>query len=390
LGLIQAAIGAVGGTLADQWKDFYTVPRNLPTTAVIFPAIRNNTDSGRGTNEEHSEDVITNGTKFVVPEGHVLITLEDGAISSIAAEPGGYIWDDENPQAKSVFSGGGLVESVIKQSWDRFKFGGRPGGQQKALYVNIQELPNNRFGTQTPIFWDDAFLGTQVGAVARGTYSLKGEDPILFLKSFVPSSVVQNGLIFDFTDANNQQASQLFSELVSVLAATFSAYSNETKQGTRISRIQNDALGFTSTLAREVEAAFDWTKTRGISIPRATLMAIDYDDDTKDLLKTVQRADALAGQRGNSNLQASVAEGIQSAGKTEGSAGILGIGIASGSIGLSNLQQPPLPQPDSQAGKPAMEESNLLSKLAELNQALSMGLINQQEFDSAKSKLLGI
>ena len=34
MGLIQAAIGALGGTLADQWKDFYTVPEGLPPTAA--------------------------------------------------------------------------------------------------------------------------------------------------------------------------------------------------------------------------------------------------------------------------------------------------------------------------------------------------------------------
>jgi hypothetical protein len=39
---------------------------------------------------------------------------------------------------------------------------------------------------------------------------------------------------------------------------------------------------------------------------------------------------ALAGTRGNANLQASVAAGMQSAGEEGGAAGILGIGIAAG------------------------------------------------------------
>ncbi len=39
MGLFQAVAGAIGGTLADQWKDFYTVPAGLPATAALFAAV---------------------------------------------------------------------------------------------------------------------------------------------------------------------------------------------------------------------------------------------------------------------------------------------------------------------------------------------------------------
>ena len=39
MGLLQAVKGAVGGTLGDQWKDFYTVPDGLPATAALFAAV---------------------------------------------------------------------------------------------------------------------------------------------------------------------------------------------------------------------------------------------------------------------------------------------------------------------------------------------------------------
>jgi membrane protease subunit (stomatin/prohibitin family) len=389
MGLIQAVAGAVGGTLADQWKDFYTVPGWIDRTAAVFPAVQIGTNSKRGSNSRGSEDVITNGTKIIVPEGHVLITLEDGAITAVAAEPGGYIWDSVDRQAKSIFYGGGIVEPIIRQSWQRFKFGGKPGSQQKAVFVNIQELPDNRFGTQSEIYWDDSFLNTQVGAIARGSYTLKIVDPILFLKSFVPSAIVQNGEVFDFTDSGNPQASQLFSEVVSVLAAAFSAYTNESGKENRITRIQRDAIGFAKALSSEVESAFQWKTSRGLEISKAALLAVDYDEATKNLLKTVQRADALSGGRGNSNLQASVAQGIQAAGSTEGAAGILGLGIAAGSIGLSDLQQSTGQTLDTSKLFPSQNQADgLVARLSELKDALSKGLITQEDFDQAKSKLL--
>ena len=39
MGFIKAFTGALGGTLADQWKDFYVPQPGVPATAGVFPAI---------------------------------------------------------------------------------------------------------------------------------------------------------------------------------------------------------------------------------------------------------------------------------------------------------------------------------------------------------------
>ena len=70
MGLVQAVKGAVGGVLADQWKDFYTVPTGLPSTAALFAAVPRGTNAGRGSNTSGSSNIITNGSKIVVPEGY--------------------------------------------------------------------------------------------------------------------------------------------------------------------------------------------------------------------------------------------------------------------------------------------------------------------------------
>ena len=80
MGLIQAAVGAVGGVLADQWKDFYTVPDGLPSTAALFAAVPQGTNAGRGSNTKGSSNIITNGSKIVVPEGYGLLLMQDGKI----------------------------------------------------------------------------------------------------------------------------------------------------------------------------------------------------------------------------------------------------------------------------------------------------------------------
>ena len=186
MGFIKAFSGAIGGTFADQWKDYYAPKPGVSSTAGLFPAVAQGTNANRGTNVFGSENVITNGSKIVVPEGTALITVQDGEITGMIMEPGGFEFKSDDPNSRSFFSGDGILASTVKTSWERFKFGGQPATQQLAFYVNLKEIPNNRFGTQSEIYWDDAFFGTQVGAIARGTYSLKIVDPMLFVKNFVP------------------------------------------------------------------------------------------------------------------------------------------------------------------------------------------------------------
>jgi len=383
MGLIQAVSGAVGGMLAEQWKDFFTVPAGLPPTAALFAAVPQGSNAGRGSNTKASSNIISNGSKIVVPEGYGLLLFQDGKITGLAAEPGGYEWRSDDPNSKSIFAGDGLVDSLVKQSWERFKFGGQPGSQQAAFFVSLKELPDNRFGTQSEIYWDDGFLNTQVGAVTRGSYTLKIVDPILFVKNFVPASYLQPGQVFDFTDMDNDAASQLFNEVVGSLAPAFSLYSNDPSKGNRITKLQQDSLGFARSLSAAVENGYQWKSDRGLVIAKVAIVSIEYDANTRELLKTVQRADALTGSRGNANLQASVAAGMQAAGEHGGAAGLVGIGMASGMAGgLGSLQQPVAPS------APAADDP--VAKLKKAKEMLNLGLITQADFDAVKAKALGL
>ena len=138
MGLIQAVVGSVGGMLADQWKDFYTIPDGLPSTAALFAAVPRGQNAGRGSNTKGSSNIITNGSKIVVPEGYGLLLMQDGKITGIATEAGGYEWRSDDINSQSIFVGDGIFASLIKQSWERFKFGGQPGSQQNAFFVSLK------------------------------------------------------------------------------------------------------------------------------------------------------------------------------------------------------------------------------------------------------------
>ena len=58
MGLIKAALGSVGGVLADQWKEFFyceAMPKELLVTKGQKRV------SGRSSNTKGSDNIITNG-----------------------------------------------------------------------------------------------------------------------------------------------------------------------------------------------------------------------------------------------------------------------------------------------------------------------------------------
>ena len=413
MGFIQAIKGAVGGTLADQWQDFYGPMTGVSPTAAIFPGIPMGTNRGRGENYKGNANVISNGSKIIVPEGTALITVQEGAVTGIITEPGGYIYNNQDINSKSIFAGDGFIDSLVKSSWEKFKFGGIPAANQLVFYVNLKEIPNNKFGTQSEIYWDDAFFGTQVGALTRGTYSLRIIDPILFVKNFVPVKyLTTGGDIFDFQDMDNDASEQLFNEVVSSLSAAFSLYTNDPGKGNRISRIQSDQIGFAQSLSSAVEEGYQWKSTRGLEIVKTALVSIEYDEDTKQLMKDVKAADALAGSRGDSFMKQSVARGIQAAGENGGGDGIafMGMGMNAAmntmnAMGQSNNpnsyqpnfsqnqqamnQQPMNQQPvnSQQAEQPPVDPT---TKLIEMKKLLDAGVITEEEFKKIRFDLLGI
>tara|TARA_R110002051_G_scaffold305021_1_gene374721 strand:- start:8236 stop:9426 length:1191 start_codon:yes stop_codon:yes gene_type:complete len=396
MGFIKAFAGAIGGTFADQWKDFLTPPTHLAPTAAIFPAVAQGTNAGRGSNTKASENIITNGSRIVVPEGYGLVTFQDGQLTGFVGEPGGFIFTSEDQNAESFFAGDGIISSTVKTSWERFKFGGQPGSQQLAFYVNLKEIPNNKFGTQSEIYWDDAYLGTQVGAITRGSYTLKIVDPILLVKNFVPLTYLNSDAkVFDFSDLDNDAASQLFNEVVGSLASAFSYYTNDPSKGNRMARIQGDAVGFAQSLSAAVDDGYQWTTDRGLMIEKVALQSIEYDEDTRALLSDVKKADALGGARGNSFMQQAAARGFEAAGSNEGGGGggagmaFLGMGMNAAGGAAAGFQQPnAAPAPAAAAAAPAEEDP--MEKLQKFKSMLDQGLISEADYEAAKAKVLGL
>ena len=85
MGLIKAAMGAAGGVMADQWKEFFYC-ESMPENVMVTKGQKR--VSGRSSNTKGEENIITTGSGIAVADGQCMIIVEQGKILDLCAEPG--------------------------------------------------------------------------------------------------------------------------------------------------------------------------------------------------------------------------------------------------------------------------------------------------------------
>ena len=90
MGLIKAGLGAAGGTLADQWKEFFYCDAIDKDVLVVKGEKR---VSGRSSNKKGSDNIITSGSGIAVADGQCMIIVEQGKVVEVCAEPGQFTYD---------------------------------------------------------------------------------------------------------------------------------------------------------------------------------------------------------------------------------------------------------------------------------------------------------
>ena len=151
MGLIKAGLGALGGTLADQWKEFFYCDA-LPSDVLVRKGQKRT--SKRSSNTKGNDNVISNGSGIAVADGQCMIIVEQGKIVEVCAEPGEYTYNTSTEA--SLFTGdlGDSIKKTFQTSGKRFTYGGDTGKDQRVYYFNTKEIMGNKFGTPTPILFE--------------------------------------------------------------------------------------------------------------------------------------------------------------------------------------------------------------------------------------------
>jgi membrane protease subunit (stomatin/prohibitin family) len=280
MGLIQAALGAAGGVLADQWKEYFyceALPNN------ILAAKGKKRSSARSGNYGN-DNIITSGSVIAVADGQCMLIVEQGKIVDVCAEPGEYQYDASTEP--SVFFGNlsDSVFEVFKVLCKRFTFGGEPPKDQRIYYFNTKEITGNKYGTPSPVPFRvvDSNIGLDLDISVRcfGEYSFRMTNPLLFY-----TNVCGNVATVYTVD---QLIGQMRTELLTALQPAFAKLS---AKGLRYSELPGHAPELADALNEELSAK--WKNLRGIEIISCGMSSITADANDEAMLKELQRAAAL-------------------------------------------------------------------------------------------------
>ncbi|MDO4182459.1 MAG: SPFH domain-containing protein [Coriobacteriia bacterium] len=319
MGLIKAALGAAGGVLADQWKEYF-ICDSIDANVLVTKGVQHK--NGRSSNTRGSENIITNGSTIVVNEGQAMAIVDQGKVVEFSAEPGEFTYDQSTEP--TIFYGGlgnGIVES-FKKFGARFTYGGDTGHDQRVYYFNIKEIVGNKYGTPSPVPFRvvDANIGLDVDISVRcnGEYSYKMVDPILFY-----TNVVGN-VAGDYT--RDQIDSQLKTELLSALQPAFGKLS---EAGIRYSAVPAHTMELCDALNDELSEK--WGELRGLKVVSFGVNSIVASEEDEQMIKDMQKAGAMR----DPNMRAAVtsaaaADAMRTAAANEGGAmtGFMGMGMA--------------------------------------------------------------
>lgn len=329
MGLVKAGLGAVGGTLADQWKEFFycdTMDKDVMVTKG-----RKRIGS-RSSNKKGNDNIISDGSGIAVADGQCMMIVEQGKVVEICAEPGEFRYDSSTEP--SIFAGG--LGKGIRQTFQtigkRFTYGGDTGKDQRVYYFNTKELVDNKFGTPNPIPFRvvDSKIGLDVDVSVRcsGVYSYKIADPLLFYTNVCGN--IEEDYMREELDR------QLKTEFISALQPAFG----------RLSELEmrpNQIVSHTAELEQAMNAALStkWGELRGLKVISIALGSVTLPEEDAEMIKQLQYTAVLQ----NPNMAAATLAGAQAdamkaaASNSAGAMnGFVGMGMAMNAGGGTNAQ----------------------------------------------------
>ena len=319
MGLIKAALGAAGGVLADQWKEYFYC-ESLPADVLVEKGQKRK--GNRSSNTKGSDNIITNGSIFVVADGQCALIVDQGMVVDVCAEPGEYTYDASTEP--SIFSGnlGESIKESFKVVGKRFTFGGEAPKDQRIYYFNTKEIMGNKYGTASPVPFrvvdERAAIDMDISVKCFGEYSYKIVNPLLFYKNICSN-------ITDTYKRSNLE-SQLRSELLTALQPAFGKIS---AMGIRYSAVVSHTTELRDALKEELSAK--WRDVRGIEIQEFGVSSIKATEEDEQMIKEMQRNVAFMDPtRAQAHLVGARASAMQAAASnTAGAAvGFMGMGMA--------------------------------------------------------------
>lgn len=310
MGLIKAFGGALGGTLADQWKEYFYCDSLADNVLVAKGQKRT---SRRSSNTKGEDNIISAGSGIAVNEGQCMVIVCQGEVVEFCAEPGEFTY--EKTAEPSLFAGnlGKSILGTFATIGRRFSYGGDTGKDQRVYYFNIKEIPGNKYGTASPVPFRvvDRNIGLDVDISIRcnGEFSYKIVDPLLFYKNV-------SGNVTDLY-TRDRIDSMLKTELLTALQPAFAKIS---EQGIRYSALPGHTVEIADALNEVLSKK--WGELRGIKVCSFGINSVTASKEDEDMIKQYQKSAVMRDPgMAAAILTGAQAQAMQDAAKNQGQGG---------------------------------------------------------------------
>lgn len=308
MGLIKAAVGAVGSTLHDQWKDYIRC-EDLGQDILMK---RVSTPNG----------IISKNSAIQVSPGQIAVIFQSGKILDATAEEGIYTFDEST--SPTFFAG--QFGAVFKEMWTRFVYNGGTDKEQAVFYINAKEIMDNKFGTPAPIpfqDWSHPIPNQMTGSMSPlrvevkcfGKYTFRVSDPAMFMTRVAGTAVEYR---------KDALVEQMRSEVIGAFQNVLNELGNSTH------KVPVLELPSSTDEIKKImdEKVFDQPiRERGLNLLGFVVESVTLDDESNKKIDNYELSSNSYMQQGT--LTGAYANAVQGAAQNEAGAmnGFLGVGM---------------------------------------------------------------
>ena len=276
MGFIRAALSAGLNSFNDsKFKEAVVLPDHVSSDVMAIKGQLLTKDPDGGSRQSNQNTgLLTDGSVVIVPQGYVAILVNNGTFLGDLLEAGSHEW-------RSGDNAWLLEKGGIKGTWENFKnrfsFGGQVITRQEIIFIRMQPIAGNKFGTQNAVEYFSERYQQLLNIRFYGLFDIKVADPVLFYVSSI-SQQIEDHKPFTIQDIAQGTLRQNISPKIAIAIAK---YTNE--NGVDIYSLNANQDTFNEVAKQEVNKV--WTGLYGIEATNILLEDLSYDQESLEIVR---------------------------------------------------------------------------------------------------------
>ena len=276
MGFIRAALSAGLNSFNDsKFKEAVVLPDHVSSDVMAIKGQLLTKDPDGGSRQSNQNTgLLTDGSVVIVPQGYVAVLVNNGTFLGDVLEAGSHEWR-AGDNAWLLEKGG------IKGTWENFKnrfsFGGQVITRQEIIFIRMQPIAGNKFGTQNAVEYFSERYQQMLNIRFYGLFDIKVADPVLFYVSSI-SQQIEEHKPFTLQDIAQGTLRQNISPKIAIAIAK---YTNENRVDIYSLNANQDT--FNEVAKQEVNKV--WTGLYGIEATNILLEDLSYDQESMEIVR---------------------------------------------------------------------------------------------------------